>query len=58
MTEPRPRIDARRAPGAMQIEHCDIPADMTLCDWRRMKAAEQAAQRRRPWVKRVFKRAA
>ncbi len=58
MTEPRPRIDARRAQGALLIEHCDIPADMTLTEWRRKAAARRAQARRQSWMKRVFKRAA
>ncbi len=61
MTEPR-RIDVTRAHGALLIEHCDIPADMTLCEYRRQRAAEQAPElRRRPSLKgflRVFDRAA
>ena len=60
MTEPR-RIDATRAPGAMQIEHCDIPAEMTLTEWRRTKADGTPGRRRRS-VKQtltgVFRRAA
>ena len=59
MTDPRSRrIDPSRVEGAMLIEHCDVPADMTLCEWRRQQAAARAASRRRSWVKRVLKRAA
>ena len=57
MTEPKPRIKAIAATGAMQVEHCDIPEEMTLCEWRRAKAAA-APQRRRPLLRRVFNRAA
>ena len=28
-------FDPSRAPGALQIEHCDIPVEMTLSEWRR-----------------------
>ena len=41
MTENRRRVDARSAAGALQIEHCDVPADMTLGEWRRSCAAER-----------------
>jgi hypothetical protein len=43
MTENPRRLDARSAPGALQIEHCDVPADMTLGEWRRACAAERRA---------------
>jgi hypothetical protein len=43
MTENRPRVDARSAPGALHVEHCDVPADMTLGEWRRACAAERRA---------------
>jgi hypothetical protein len=29
------RFDASRATGALQVEHCDVPDGMTLCEWRR-----------------------
>ena len=57
MNEPTPRVKAASAPGAMQVEHCDVPEDMTLCEWRRAKAAAQGT-RRRPLLQRVFRRAA
>ena len=57
MTEPKPRIQAALATGAMQVEHCDIPEGLTLCEWRKAKAA-QAQERRRPLLRRVFRRAA
>ena len=28
-------FDPSRAPGALLVEHCDIPVDMTLNEWRR-----------------------
>ncbi len=43
MTPNPPRLDARSAPGALQVEHCDIPLDMTLAEWRRHCAAERRA---------------
>jgi hypothetical protein len=57
MTEPTPRVKAVRAAGAMQVEHCDIPEEMTLCEWRKAKAV-QVERRRRPLLRRVFRRAA
>ena len=39
------RIDPSRTAGALQVEHCDIPADLTLTEWRRecrLAAAEAA----------------
>ena len=41
MTENPRRLDASRAPGAIQVEHCDVPVDMTLDEWRRQCAAER-----------------
>jgi hypothetical protein len=29
------RIDPSRTAGALQVEHCDIPGDLTLAEWRR-----------------------
>ncbi|HEV2062824.1 MAG TPA: hypothetical protein VGR12_08240 [Solirubrobacteraceae bacterium] len=43
MTPNRPRVDASRAPGALQVEHCDVPPDMTLGEWRRRCAQERRA---------------
>ena len=39
------RIDPSRTAGALQVEHCDIPGDLTLNEWRRecrVAAAEAA----------------
>ena len=47
MTEPR-RLDATRATGAMQVEHCDVPGEMTLADWRRERAKRAAIHTPRP----------
>ena len=41
----------------MQVEHCDVPEGLTLCEWRRSKAAPAPA-RRLPRLRRVFGRAA
>ena len=41
MTPNPPRLNASLAPGAIQVEHCDVPADMTLDEWRRHCAAER-----------------
>ncbi|HEV2813095.1 MAG TPA: hypothetical protein VGW10_07585 [Solirubrobacteraceae bacterium] len=43
MSSNRPRLDASRAPGAIQVEHCDVPVDMTLGEWRLHCAAERRA---------------
>ncbi len=56
MTQPTPRIQAVHATGAMLVEHCDVPEHMTLCEWRRAKAAAQ--QQPRGFVSRVLRRAA
>jgi hypothetical protein len=47
MPEPR-RLDAKRATGAMQTEHCDVPGEMTLADWRRERAKRAAIHTPRP----------
>jgi hypothetical protein len=57
MTEPRPRIQAALATGAMLVEHCDVPEGQTLCEWRRATAAA-TPPKRRPLLRRVFGRAA
>ena len=44
MTPNPRRPDAVRAPGALHPEHCDIPGDMTLGEWRRHCAAEREAE--------------
>ena len=41
MTENPRRLDPSRAPGAMQVEQCDVPVGMTLDEWRRHCAAER-----------------
>ena len=45
MTENPRRLNASLAPGALQTEHCDIPGEMTLGEWRRSCDAERRAQR-------------
>jgi len=37
------RIDPTRAAGALHVEHCDIPAGMTLGEWRRQCGLERRA---------------
>ena len=39
------RFDASQATGAMLVEHCDIPAGMTIAEWRTVRAAEHRAER-------------
>ncbi len=34
---------AATAPGALLVEHCDIPDGMTLCEWRRHGGRAQEA---------------
>jgi hypothetical protein len=43
MTANPRRLEASRAPGALQDEHCDVPPDMTLGEWRRHCAQERRA---------------
>ena len=43
MTANLPRLDPSSAPGAFQVEHCDVPAEMTLGEWRRHRAQERRA---------------
>jgi hypothetical protein len=58
MSDHKPRLNVVHAVGAMQVEQCDIPEDMTLGEWRRMKAALECGPRRRGLIARVLKRAA
>ena len=46
MTPNPPRLVAVRAPGAIHVEHCDVPADMTLEEWRRHCAAARHEAKR------------
>jgi hypothetical protein len=41
---PPRRIDPARVNGALHVEHCDIPADLTLTEWRRECRAAAAAE--------------
>jgi hypothetical protein len=43
MTANLPRLDASHAPGAILVEHCDVPVGMTLGEWRRRCAQERRA---------------
>jgi hypothetical protein len=45
VVHPKPRFDPRHASGAMQIEQCDVPADMTLRQWRAAEKADRRAVR-------------
>ena len=46
MADAKPRrLEAAAATGAMLVEHCDIPAGMTIGDWRKACAAERRAER-------------
>ena len=51
------RLDAAQAPGAMLVEHCDIPMGMTIDEWRTAAAAERRAARDgRPGLRRTLRR--
>jgi hypothetical protein len=60
---PRP-VQPARAENAFMVEHCDVPAEMTLLEWRRHCAAERraddmrAAESRRGVLRRMLRRAA
>ena len=41
------RLDPADFPGAMAYEHTDIPAGMTINEWRRHRAHQRRAQRPR-----------
>ncbi len=63
MSEQSNKIEAARASGAFLVVECDVPADMTLGEWRRHCAAEErraagppAGMRGR--LRRVLRRAA
>ena len=43
MTEHPRRLDPIRANGAMRVEECDVPGEMTLGEWRRHCATERRA---------------
>ena len=43
MTPNPPRLVATHAAGALHVEHCDVPGDMTLGEWRRRCATERRA---------------
>jgi hypothetical protein len=39
--------DPAAFPGALLIESCDIPADLTIAEWRRLRSADTRPPRRR-----------
>ena len=43
MTETSRRLNAALLAGAVQVEHCDVPLDMTLGEWRRHCAEQNRA---------------
>lgn len=45
VVNPNAPFEARRAAGAMLVEECDVPAEMTLQQWRRQAAEERRAAR-------------
>ena len=49
---------AASATGAMLVEHCDIPAELTIGEWRKACAAERKAARdARPTLRSSVRRA-
>lgn len=57
-SESHRHFTAASAPGAMQVEHCDIPAELTIGEWRKACAAERKAARdSRPGLKNSLRRA-
>ena len=57
MTPNPPRLNASLAPGALLVEHCDVPPEMTLGEWRRHCAQERraaAAGTKRRGLRRLF----
>ena len=56
--EPHRPFTAAAAVGAMQVEHCDIPVELTIGEWRKACAAERkAADESRPGLKNSLRRA-
>ena len=60
MTPNPPRLDVLQAAGALHVEHCDVPVEMTLGEWRRHCADQQRAEttQKRGKLRRVLRRAA
>ena len=62
MSDQSPKIDAARAHGAFLVVECDVPAEMTLGEWREQCAEERrasnAAKRGGGRLRRVLRRAA
>ena len=60
MAEQPYRFEATRATGAFHVEECDVPAEMTLGEWRLHRAEERracaAAAPRRGAVRRSLRR--
>ncbi len=60
MSEQPQRFDPSRATGAFHVEECDVPAEMTLGEWRAHCAEERracdAATPRRGAVRRSLRR--
>ncbi len=48
MTANPRRLEASSAPGAFRVEHCDVPAELTLDEWRSHCARERRAARGEP----------
>ena len=58
MSEQNPKLDPARANGAFLVVECDVPAEMTLGEWRRHCAEQRRAaageQPRRGLLRRIF----
>ena len=56
--DPHRHFTAASATGAMLVEHCDIPAELTIGEWRKACAAERRAARdSRPTLRNSLRRA-
>ena len=60
MSDKKPRIEAAQASGAFLVVDCDVPAEMTLGEWRQQCAQERRAAEapKRGRLRRVLRRAA
>ena len=58
VTTPPRRVAAAQATGALLFEHCDIPADLTIGEWRRINAVtRRVAHDTRPGLRSTLSRA-
>ena len=55
------QFNASQAAGALLVEHCDIPAELTIGEWRAVcaaerRAADEACEAGRGRLRRVLRR--